>query len=79
MSDEGVFPQWKAFLGTETAEKPENFVKSVVKRSGEIEPYDRNKILIHCLKKQVFSRLCNANGRILCSVWQQCLAYSDFF
>ena len=45
MSDEGVFPQWKAFLGTETAEKPENFVKSVVKRSGEIEPYDRNKIL----------------------------------
>lgn len=45
MSDQGVFPEWKSFLGTGEETKNESFLKNVVKRSGEIEFYDRNKIL----------------------------------
>jgi ribonucleoside-triphosphate reductase (formate) len=41
MSDQGVFPEWKEFLGLDEGGA---FVKSVAKRSGEIERYDRSKI-----------------------------------
>lgn len=40
---QAVFPEWTAFLGTaDTAEQPA--LRSVVKRSGDIEAYNRNKI-----------------------------------
>lgn len=44
MSDESVFPEWRAFLGSSKDEETKNFIKSVVKRSGNIVPYDRSKI-----------------------------------
>lgn len=44
MSDESVFPEWRAFLGSSNDEETKNFIKSVVKRSGNIVPYDRSKI-----------------------------------
>lgn len=44
MSDESVFPEWRAFLGSSKDEETKNFIKSVVKRSGSIVPYDRSKI-----------------------------------
>lgn len=44
MGKESVFPQWKEFLGTSDDEEAKSFIKSVVKRSGEVAPYDRHKI-----------------------------------
>ncbi len=44
MSEQSVFPEWKNFLGSSGDEETRNFIKSVVKRSGEIAPYDRKKI-----------------------------------
>ena len=43
--DQAVFPEWTAFLGDTTIEtKP--VLRSVVKRSGDIEVFNRNKIKI---------------------------------
>ncbi|MCR5402075.1 MAG: ribonucleoside triphosphate reductase [Treponema sp.] len=44
MNETPVFPEWKSFLGSSKDEETKNFIKSVVKRSGEIAPYDRKKI-----------------------------------
>jgi len=44
MSDQSVFPQWRSFLSSKSGEETEGFIKSVVKRSGDIVPYDRTKI-----------------------------------
>lgn len=44
MSDQSVFPEWRNFLGSSRDKETANFIKSVVKRSGEIAPYDRTKI-----------------------------------
>ena len=44
MSEQAVFPEWSSFLETEKNGEQEPFIKQVVKRSGEIKPYDRTKI-----------------------------------
>lgn len=44
MSNQAVFPEWKSFLGTSQDKETENFIKSVVKRSGSVVEYDRSKI-----------------------------------
>ena len=44
MSDQSVFPEWKSFLGTASDTETQSFIKSVVKRSGDVVPYDRTKI-----------------------------------
>ena len=44
MSDQSVFPEWRSFLGSSKDKETENFIKSVVKRSGEVASYDRKKI-----------------------------------
>lgn len=44
MSEQSVFPEWKSFLGSSADKETKGFIKSVVKRSGEIAPYDRKKI-----------------------------------
>ena len=44
MSEQSVFPEWKKFLGNSSDEETKDFIKFVVKRSGEIAPYDRTKI-----------------------------------
>ncbi|MBS7261388.1 MAG: ribonucleoside triphosphate reductase [Treponema sp.] len=44
MSDQTVFPQWRSFLGNSSDAETKGFLKSVVKRSGEIADYDRTKI-----------------------------------
>ncbi len=44
MSDQSIFPEWRNFLGTSSDVETQGFLKSVVKRSGEIAPYDRVKI-----------------------------------
>lgn len=44
MSEQSVFPEWRNFLGTSSDSETEGFIKQVVKRSGEIAKYDRNKI-----------------------------------
>ena len=44
MNEQSVFPQWKSFLGSSADEETKSFIKSVVKRSGEIAAYDRRKI-----------------------------------
>ncbi|MCR5187595.1 MAG: ribonucleoside triphosphate reductase [Treponema sp.] len=44
MSDQSIFPEWRCFLGNSSDEETKGFIKSVVKRSGEIAPYDRLKI-----------------------------------
>ena len=44
MSDQSVFPEWKSFLGTSKDAETQSFIKSVVKRSGSVVPYDRSKI-----------------------------------
>ena len=47
--DQAVFPEWTAFLGDMTIEtKP--VLRSVVKRSGEVEVFNRNKIKLAILK-----------------------------
>ncbi len=44
MSDQSIFPEWRSFLGSSHDQETKGFLKSVVKRSGEIAEYDRNKI-----------------------------------
>ncbi len=44
MSEQSVFPEWRAFLGSNQDAETRNVIKSVVKRSGEVAPYDRKKI-----------------------------------
>ena len=44
MSEQSVFPEWKSFLGSSSDSETKGFIKSVVKRSGEIASYDRKKI-----------------------------------
>ena len=44
MSDQSFFPEWRNFLGSSSDSETTGFLKSVVKRSGEIAPYDRTKI-----------------------------------
>lgn len=44
MSDESIFPEWRSFLGSSSDSETKGFIKSVVKRSGEIAAYDRTKI-----------------------------------
>lgn len=44
MSDQSIFPEWRSFLGNSQDSETQGFIKSVVKRSGEIAPYDRTKI-----------------------------------
>ncbi len=44
MNEQSVFPEWKKFLGNSSDEETRDFIKFVVKRSGEIAPYDRTKI-----------------------------------
>ena len=59
MSEQSVFPEWKSFLGSSTDKETKDFIKSVVKRSGEIAPYDRKKIesaigkAIHAVEKNL--------------------------
>ena len=38
MSEQSVFPEWKSFLGSSSDKETKDFIKSVVKRSGEIAP-----------------------------------------
>lgn len=44
MSDQSIFPEWRSFLGNSSDSETKGFLKSVVKRSGEITAYDRTKI-----------------------------------
>ena len=44
MSDQSIFPEWRSFLGNSSDFETKGFIKSVVKRSGEIADYDRLKI-----------------------------------
>ena len=44
MSEQYSFPEWRNFLGSSSDEETKGFLKSVVKRSGEIADYDRTKI-----------------------------------
>jgi len=41
---QGVFPEWKHFLGTSKDPETASFLRNVVKRSGEVMAYDRSKI-----------------------------------
>ena len=43
-AEQGVFPEWKHFLGTAKESENPTVIKNVVKRSGEITAYDRGKI-----------------------------------
>ncbi|MCQ2610667.1 MAG: ribonucleoside triphosphate reductase [Treponema sp.] len=45
MSDQAL-PEWKSFLGNSTEPEKQAVIKSVVKRSGTVVPYDRKKIEI---------------------------------
>ncbi len=42
--DQGVFPEWKHFLGTSKDAENTSVIKNIVKRSGDITSYDRTKI-----------------------------------
>ena len=44
MSEQFIFPEWRNFLGKSSDQETKGFLKSVVKRSGEIAEYDRSKI-----------------------------------
>jgi len=55
---QGVFPEWKSFLGTSKDPEASGFLKNVVKRSGEIMHYDRSKIE-HAIDKAFLA----VNGR----------------
>ena len=46
MNDQSIFPEWRSFLGSSSDQETKGFIKSVVKRSGEIAAYDRMKIEI---------------------------------
>ena len=50
--DQGVFPEWKNFLGTSKDPETASFIRNVVKRSGEITAYDREKIE-HAIDKAI--------------------------
>jgi len=50
--DQGVFPEWKNFLGTAKDPETASFIRNVVKRSGEITVYDRAKIE-HAIDKAI--------------------------
>ncbi|MBR5645739.1 MAG: ribonucleoside triphosphate reductase [Treponema sp.] len=58
MSDQSIFPEWRSFLGNSSDNETKGFLKNVVKRSGEIAEYDRQKIetaiskAIEAVKKQ---------------------------
>ena len=43
-TEQGVFPEWKHFLGTSKDDENQAIVRNVVKRSGEITGYDRATI-----------------------------------
>ena len=43
-SEQNVFPEWRSFLGSSSDKETEGFIKKVVKRSGEIADYNRQKI-----------------------------------
>ena len=43
-SEQSVFPEWRSFLGSNSDSETKGIIKSVVKRSGIIADYDRNKI-----------------------------------
>ncbi|MGP1576233.1 MAG: ribonucleoside triphosphate reductase [Treponema sp.] len=47
--NQSVFPEWSSFLGT-GSEKEKPIVRSVTKRSGEVEAFNRNKIKTAILK-----------------------------
>ena len=51
---QGVFPEWKNFLGTSKDPETASFIKNIVKRSGEITGYDRSKIE-HAIDKAIFA------------------------
>ncbi len=44
MSGQSDFPEWRSFLGNKKEDTQTMFIRHVVKRSGEISDYDRNKI-----------------------------------
>ena len=44
MSGQSDFPEWRSFLGNTNENTQTMFIRHVVKRSGEISDYDRNKI-----------------------------------
>ncbi len=44
VSDQSVFPEWRSFLGSSSDSETKSFLTKVVKRSGEIADYDRQKI-----------------------------------
>jgi len=46
VSEQTVFPEWRSFLGKSSDKEAASFIKKVVKRSGEIEDYNRKKIEI---------------------------------
>lgn len=46
MSDQSFFPEWSNFLGSKQDESARLFLRNVVKRSGEVENYDRSKITV---------------------------------
>ncbi|MDR3284022.1 MAG: ribonucleoside triphosphate reductase, partial [Treponema sp.] len=50
MREQSVFPQWRSFLGTGSENEPVMFIRHVVKRSGEVEDYNRFKIFNAILK-----------------------------
>ena len=43
-SEQSVFPEWRSFLSSNSDSETKGIIKSVVKRSGIIADYDRNKI-----------------------------------
>jgi len=49
---QGVFPEWKAFLGNARDPETVSFIKNVVKRSGEVMEYNRAKIE-HAISKAI--------------------------
>ena len=44
MSGQSDFPEWRSFLGNKVENEQTMFIRHVVKRSGEVSDYDRNKI-----------------------------------
>ncbi len=44
VSEQSVFPEWRAFLGNSQDSEAKTFIRQVVKRNGTLEPYDRTKI-----------------------------------
>ena len=44
MSDQSIFPEWRSFLGSSSDSETKGFLKSVVKRDGRRQPFDRTKL-----------------------------------